>query len=88
MTKHKSIVSGVVVVLPVAANFVLAIRREMHLFTSYVRNQMHWSCSIAISSLNYGLPGYLGHNAVKNATAPHFDEHTDPELYGDTHPTP
>ena len=60
MTKHKSIVSGVVVVMLVAANFVFAIRSEMHLFTHEVRNQMHGSISIAISGLQYGLPGYLG----------------------------
>ena len=78
MTKYKRIVSGVVVALLVAANFGFAIRREMHLFTHEVRNQMHGSISIAISSLQYGLLGYLGYNAVKNAIAPHFDEHTDP----------
>lgn len=78
MTKQKSIVSGVVVALLVAANFLFAIRREMHLFTHEVRNQMHGSLSIAISGLQYGLSGYLGYNAVKNAIAPWFDEHTDP----------
>ena len=84
MTRYKSIVSGVVVGLLVAANFVLAIRREMHLFTHEVRNQMHGSISIAISSLQYGLPGYLGYNAVKNAIAPGFDDHTDPWFNVDT----
>ena len=78
MTKHKSIVSGVVVAILVAANFVFAIRSEMHLFTHEVRNQMHGSISIAISGLQYGLPGYLGYNAVKNAIEVGFDEHTDP----------
>ena len=88
MTKYKSIVSGVVVALLVAANFAFAIRREMHLFTHEVRNQMHGSISIAISNLQYGLPGYLGYNAVKNAIAPHFDEHTDPWFYVDTNLNP
>ncbi len=83
MTKYKSIVSSVAVALPVAANFVLAIRREMHLFTHEVRNQMHGSISITISRLQYGLPGYLGYNAVKNAIAPHFDGHMDPWFHVD-----
>ena len=88
MTKQKSIVSGVVVAILVVANLVYAIRREMHLFTHEVRNQMHGSLSIAISSLQYGLPGYLGYNAVKNIIEPGFDQHTDPWFPVDTNLNP
>ena len=78
MAKNNKLLSGFVVALLLAANFLYAIRREMHLFTHEVRDQMHGSISIAISGLHYGLPGYLGYNAVKNAIEPWFDQHTDP----------
>ena len=65
MSSHsKTLTSGLVVMILVAASYVFAIRAEMHLFSFEPRYTNQLAISAAISRLKYGLPGYLGYNSV------------------------
>ena len=65
MSSHsKTLTSGLVVMILVAASYVFAIRAEMHLFSFEPRALHQFAISAAISRLKYGLPGYLGYNSV------------------------
>jgi len=65
MSSHsKTLTSGLVVMILVAASYLFAIQSEMHLFTFEPRVVHQHAISTAISRLKYGLPGYLGYNSV------------------------
>ncbi len=74
MSKHsKTLTSGLVVMILVAASYVFAIRAEMHLFSFEPRPVHQLAISAAISRLKYGLPGYLGYRTVFKALDRSFD---------------
>ena len=61
MSSHgKTLTSGLVVMILVAASYLFAIRAEMHLFSFEPRAVHQLAISAAVSRLNYGLAGYLG----------------------------
>ena len=65
MSSHsKTLTSGLVVMILVAASYLFAIRAKMHLFSFEPRYTNQLAISAAISRLKYGLPGYLGYNSV------------------------
>ena len=74
MSKHsKTLSSGLVVMILVAASYVFAIRAEMHLFSFEPRPVHQLAISAAISRLKYRLPGYLGYRTVFKALDRSFD---------------
>ena len=74
MSKHsKTLSSGLVVMILVAASYVFAIRAEMHLFSFEPRAVHQVAISAAVSRLKYGLPGYLGYETVFKALDHSFD---------------
>ena len=68
--------SRIIVLALISANFLYAIQHEMHLFTYASRDKIQYGISAAISSLNYGLRGYLGYNKVSECINPAPDDHT------------
>ena len=78
MSSHsKTLISGLVVMILVAASYVFAIRAEMHLFSFEPRYTNQLAISAAISRLKYGLPGYVGYETIFKALDYSFDENTD-----------
>jgi len=78
MSSHsKTLTSGLVVMILVAASYLFAIQSEMHLFTFEPRVVHQLAISTAISRLKYGLAGYLGYETVFKALDSSFDEDTD-----------
>ena len=74
MSSHlKTLTSGLVVMILVAASYLFAIRAEMHLFSFEPRAVHQLAISAAISRLKYGLAGYLGYETVFKAIAQDFD---------------
>ena len=74
MSSHsKTLISGLVVMILVAASYVFAIRAEMHLFSFEPRYTNQLAISAAISRLKYRLPGYLGYRTVFKALDRSFD---------------
>ena len=63
-SRRKTLASGSVVMLLIAANFLFAIQHDMHLHTSGPRDVHQLAISAAISRLKYGLSGYVGYNSV------------------------
>lgn len=76
-SQTKTLTSGSVVLLLIAASYLFAIRSEMHLYSFEPRYLHQLSISAAISKLKYGLPGYLGYNAVLKFLEPAFDNVAD-----------
>ena len=76
-SQTKTLTSGSVVLLLIAASYLFAIRSEMHLYSFEPRYLHQLSISAAISKLKYGLPGYLGYNAVLKILEPAFDNVAD-----------
>ena len=78
MSSHlKTLTSGLVVMILVAASYLFAIRAEMHLFSFEPRVVHQLAISAAISRLKYGLPGYLGYETIFKALDYSFDQDTD-----------
>ena len=78
MSSHsKTLTSGLVVMILVAATYLFAIQSEMHLFSFEPRVVHQLAISKAISRLKYGLAGYLGYETVFKALDYSFDENTD-----------
>lgn len=76
-SRRKTFTSGSVVVLLIAASYLFAIQSQMHLYSFEPRYLHQVTISAAISRLKYGLPGYLGYNAVLKALEPGFDDPAD-----------
>jgi hypothetical protein len=78
MSSHlKTLTSGLVVMILVAASYVFAIRAEMHLFSFEPRYTNQLAISAAISRLKYGLPGYIGYETIFKALDYSFDTQAD-----------
>ena len=78
MSSHgKTLTSGLVVMILVAASYLFAIQSEMHLFSFEPRAVHQLAISAAISRLKYGLPGYLGYETVFKALDQSFDHIVD-----------
>ena len=74
MSSHlKTLTSGLVVMILVAASYLFAIRAKMHLFSFEPRYTNQLAISAAISRLKYRLPGYLGYRTVFKALDRSFD---------------
>ena len=81
MSSHlKTLTSGLVVMILVAASYLFAIRAEMHLFSFEPRAVHQLAISAAISRLKYGLPGYLGYETIFKSFHYSFNQHTDVQL--------
>lgn len=63
-SRIKTLASGPVVLLLIAASYLFAIQSEMHLYITEPRPSHLLSISVAISKLKYGLSGYVGYNSV------------------------
>ena len=70
-------ISSMVVLALVAANLLFAIQHQMHLHIHASGDKIQHGMSAAISSLQYGLHGYLGYNKVAECLKPWLDESTD-----------
>lgn len=70
-------VSSIVVLALVAANLLYAVQHEMHLYTHASQDKIQYGMSAAISSLQYGLHGYLGYNKVAECLKTALDDWTD-----------
>ena len=78
MSSHsKTLISGLVVMILVAASYVFAIWAEMHLFSFEPRYTNQLAISAAISRLKYGLPGYVGYETIFKALDYSFDTQAD-----------